>query len=78
MYYTDFYYISSNGDIEHKVNGGLYPAVVLTYLKKKKKNTYFILFMNFNHFGEPQLFHIGILNVERFLIFFLTYNILIV
>ena len=30
MYYTDFYYISSNGDIEHKVNGGLYPEVVLT------------------------------------------------
>ena len=23
IYYTDFYYISSNGDIEHKVNGGL-------------------------------------------------------
>ena len=23
MYYTDFYYILSNGDIEHKVNGGL-------------------------------------------------------
>ena len=30
MYYTDFYYISSNGDIEHKVNGSLYPGVVLT------------------------------------------------
>jgi hypothetical protein len=30
MYYTDFYYISSNWDIEHKVNGGLYPRVVLT------------------------------------------------
>jgi hypothetical protein len=30
MYYTDFYYISSNGDIEHKFNGGLYPGVVLT------------------------------------------------
>ena len=30
MYYTDFYYISSNEDIEHKVNGGLYPRVVLT------------------------------------------------
>jgi hypothetical protein len=30
MHYTDFYYISSNGDIEHKVNGGLYPGVVLT------------------------------------------------
>ena len=29
MYYIDFYYISSNGDIEHKVNGGLYPGVVL-------------------------------------------------
>ena len=30
MYYTDFYYISSNGDIEHKVNGGLYPGIVFT------------------------------------------------
>ena len=30
MYYTDFYYISSNGDIEHKVNGSLYPEIVLT------------------------------------------------
>jgi hypothetical protein len=30
MYYTDFYYISSNGDIEYKVNRGLYPRVVLT------------------------------------------------
>jgi hypothetical protein len=30
IYYTDFYYISSNGDIEHKVNGGLYPGIVLT------------------------------------------------
>jgi hypothetical protein len=30
MYYTDFYYISSNGDIEHKVNEGLYPEVVMT------------------------------------------------
>jgi hypothetical protein len=30
MYYTDFYYISSNWNIEHKVNGGLYHGVVLT------------------------------------------------
>ena len=30
MYYTDFYYISSNGDIEHKVNESLYPRIVLT------------------------------------------------
>ena len=30
MYYTDFYYISTNGDIEHKINEGLYPGVVLT------------------------------------------------
>ena len=29
IYYTDFYYISSNGDIEHKVNGGLYLEVIL-------------------------------------------------
>ena len=30
MYYTDFYYISSNEDIEHKFNRSLYPGVVLT------------------------------------------------
>ena len=30
MYYTDFYYISSNEDIEHKVNESLYPNVVMT------------------------------------------------
>ena len=30
MYYIDFYYISSNENIEHKVNRGLYPEVVLT------------------------------------------------
>ena len=36
MYYTDFYYISTNGDIEHKINEGLYPGVVLTQQKKKK------------------------------------------
>jgi hypothetical protein len=30
MYYTGFYYISSNGDIEHKVNAGLYPRIILT------------------------------------------------
>ena len=30
MYYTDFYYILSNVDIDHKVNEGLYPKVVLT------------------------------------------------
>ena len=30
MYYNEFYYISSNGDIEHKVNGDLYLGVVLT------------------------------------------------
>ena len=66
MYYTDFYYISSKRDIEHKVNGSLYPGVVLTWQKKK---TYFTSFMNFNHFSESQLFHIRILNVQRFLIF---------
>jgi hypothetical protein len=66
MYYTDFYYISSYRDIEHKVNRGLYPGIVLTLQKKK---THFISFMNFNHFGESQLFHIRILSVQRFLIF---------
>jgi hypothetical protein len=30
MYYTDFYYLSSNQDIEHKVNEGLYPEIELT------------------------------------------------
>ena len=30
MYYTNFYYISSNEDIEHKVNRGLYLGGVLT------------------------------------------------
>ena len=30
MYYIDFYYISSNWDIDHKVNGDLYPRVILT------------------------------------------------
>jgi hypothetical protein len=66
MYYTDFYYISSNGDIEHKVNGGFISRSCIDLVKKK---THFTSYMNFNHFGEPQLFHIGILNVERFLIF---------
>ena len=37
MYYTDFYYISSNGDIEHKVNGVYIPG--LYWLSKKKKNS---------------------------------------
>ena len=27
MYYTDFYYISSNGDIEHKFNGVYIPGL---------------------------------------------------
>ena len=41
IYYTDFYYILSNGDIEHKVNGGLYLWVVLTS-QKIKNSLYFI------------------------------------
>ena len=40
MYYTDFYYISLNGNIEHKVNEGLYPGVLLTQQKKKKLTLY--------------------------------------
>jgi hypothetical protein len=30
IYYTDFYYILSNEDIEYKVNWGLYIRVILT------------------------------------------------
>ena len=61
MYYTDFYYILSNGDIEHKVNWGFISWGCIHLAKKKK--THFTLFMNFNHFSKPQLFYIGILNV---------------
>jgi hypothetical protein len=32
----------------------------------KKKKPHFTSFMNFNHFGETQLFHIGIQNVRGF------------
>ena len=67
MYYNDFYYISSTGDIEHKVNWGFISRGCIDLAKNKK--THFTLFMNFNHFGELQLFHIGILNIQRFLIF---------
>ena len=38
MYYTDFYYISSNGDIEHKVNGFISQGCI-DLAKKKKKLT---------------------------------------
>jgi hypothetical protein len=67
MYYNDFYYISSTGDIEHKVNWGFISWGCIDLAKNKK--THFISFMNFNHFDELQLFHIGILNIQRFLIF---------
>ena len=67
MYYTDFYYISSTGDIEHKVNWGFISQICIDLAKTKK--THFTSFMNFNLFGEPQLFHIGILNIQGFLIF---------
>ena len=36
MYYTDFYYISSNWDIEHKVNGGFISRGCIDLAKKKK------------------------------------------
>ena len=52
MYYTDFCYISSNEDIEHKVNWGFISRGCINLAKKKKK-THFTFFMNFNHFGEP-------------------------
>jgi hypothetical protein len=42
MYYTDFYYISLYRDIEHKVNRGLYPGIVLTL--QKKKNSLHIIY----------------------------------
>ena len=67
IYYTDFYYISSTGDIEHKVNWRFISRGCIDLAKNKK--THFTSFMNFNHFGEPQLFHIGILNIQEFLIF---------
>ena len=67
MYYTNFYYISSTWDIEHKVNWGFIFRGCIDLAKNKK--THFTSFMNFNHFGEPQLFHIRILNIKRFLIF---------
>ena len=67
MYYNDFYYISSPRDIEHKVNWGSISWGCIDLAKNKK--THFISFMNFNHFGELQLFHIGILNIQKFLIF---------
>jgi hypothetical protein len=35
---------------------------------RKKKKTHFTSFMNFNHFGEPQLLHTRIPNIQRFLI----------
>jgi hypothetical protein len=60
IYYTDFYYFSSIGDIEHKANWGFISRGCIDLAKNKK--THFTSFMNFNHFGEPQLFH-------RFLIF---------
>ena len=44
MYYTDFYYISSNGDTEHKVNGDLYPRDCIELAKKKKKNSLHIVY----------------------------------
>ena len=67
MYYNDFYYISSTRDIEHKVNWGFISWGCINLAKNKK--THFTSFMNFNHFGELQLFHLGILNIQRFLIF---------
>ena len=39
MYYTDFYYISSNGNIEHKFNGGLYPEL---YSLSKKNSLHIV------------------------------------
>jgi hypothetical protein len=33
---------------------------------RKKKKTHFKSFMNFNHFGEPQLLHTRIPNIQRF------------
>ena len=37
MYYTDFYYISLNEDIEHKVNVGFISWGCIDLAKKKKK-----------------------------------------
>ena len=40
MYYTDFYYISSNGDTEHKVNG----VYILELYWLSKKNSLHIVY----------------------------------
>ena len=37
-------------------------------LRKRKKKTHFTSFMNFNHFGEPQLLHTVTPNIQMFLI----------
>jgi hypothetical protein len=44
MYYTDFYYISSNGDIEHKVNWGFISRDYIDLAKRKKKNSLHIVY----------------------------------
>ena len=43
MYYTDFYYISSNENIEHKVNWGFISQGCIN-LAKKKKNSFHIVY----------------------------------
>ena len=48
-------------------------------LSQKKKKTHFSSFVNFNHFGEPQLFHIARdSKCSEVSPFCLTYNTLIV
>ena len=41
-YYTDFYYISTNGDIEHKVNWGFISRGCIDLAKKKKLTSHLL------------------------------------
>ena len=42
MYYTDFYYISSIGDIEHKVNWGFISRGCIDLAKNKKNSLHIV------------------------------------
>ena len=81
MYYTNSIKITTNNVLAwlyRFISMGVYIPWLYSLRKKKKKKTHFTSVVSFIHFGESQLFHLGILNIQRFLIFFLTYNTLIV
>jgi hypothetical protein len=42
MYYTDFYYISSTSDIEHKVNWGFISRGCIDLAKNKKNSLHIV------------------------------------